>query len=272
MVRSTTMAARYDADAPVVAVYGAVRGLGLLSSASGIVIAPERCQQVIRKLLLTSTVDKRSDDILLGAAAGMAADVKGPRMERGLNSELNAEAERNPSEHGIPATFLDQRSSYAVQGLHKLKQVQDKALELYRTKTPQLPSGLDVLMLQPFSESGMTSEGRLVDFLIGQFDVNFTPPVKRRMRELGGQFERLYNMRSRGEIPEFEWQTVRIVVQNAPLWPLRQFKVPNDLLAIMVGPPELGQEALDKHARENSARRPAGWEKTQGPAFNARRF
>ena len=271
MHRSATLAPPYTATAPVVAVYGAVRGLGLLASASGILTAPARCQELLQTLLATSTVDKRTDHLLLGAAAGMSDDVTNPTPDdsvgaAGLVPPTTA-AHPYVLEHGIPATPMSEGAGYAVQGLNALQAVQDKALQLYRTKTPQLPSGLDVLLVQPMSESGMRRSESLVDFLTGQvqFDVHFTAPVKRKLRDLGGQFERLRSMRAGDVIKPFESQDVRIIIQNASLYPLRHFRVPADPLRIIVGPPELGQQAIDEHQRANVAQRAAGWEHMSPP-------
>ena len=262
-MRSATLAPNYDADAPVVAVYGAVRGLRLLASASGILTAPTRCQEVLRNLLATSTVDKRTDDLLLGAAAGMADDVKHPRLQRDVDALPDVTPAADLLEHGLPPTYVDQVNGYAVQGLHALQAVQDQALQLYRTKTAQLPFGLDVLLVQPFHDSGMWQSGRLVDALASEegFDANFTPPVKRKMRELGGQFDRVRSMRVADDIKTFDWRNPRIIIQNASLFPLRQFSLPSDPFHSIRGPPEVSHQALVEHQRANAARRPAGWER-----------
>ena len=265
LMRSATLATPCDRNVPVVAVYAAVRGLGLLSAAAGVVAAPERCEETIRALLATTTVDQRLDHLLLGAAAGRAHDVATPRLQRGgaapAGAAPGADATRAAKE-GLPPTCLDPARGYPLQGLHALTRVQETALRLYRTETPQLPHGLDAVLVQATPDSNMRPVSHMVDALAGSapFDRSFTAAVKRELARRGGQFERLRAMRAAGEIETYKRRRARCIIQNAGLFPLHQFEVPESPLSIILGPARLGEQALEAHMRANVATRPADWQ------------
>ena len=215
------MPKRFDS---ILTVCYSVRGLGLLSSGVGMVIAEQRCR-ILRDVLSSADAGERRSHLLLAVAVGRSKEVLQPKIEGGIMQETASRTVHKAP----PSVGLD---GFSASGINALQDVQLFAQGVHVQRQESWRSNMLVVPLAPLADSAMRDPSafvRIVSTYGALCDANFTAAVESRMSELGGAYETLRDLRTThklqpycGEKPTF------CFTQEAARYPLRKFALPAD--------------------------------------------
>ena len=218
-----------------IAVHSTLRGTGLIASALGPVVAPQRCAAIISDLLSQKSVLQRSDHLIAAVSCGAVTNIL---PSGGFDMREATEARQNSKPQ---ASWGSQKPE--LRRLDELGKVQTEVAAVQK-KSPRrrgcIVISLDVLPLT-HNPAQMTQycDGPKV------LAASCTQDGQREMSKLGGAYERLRTMLTASRLPDYKNGFALCLISQAHRFGIQDFDLPRDKFLVLQQEGETRAQALD---------------------------